>query len=112
MLLKDLHLPLIASPTVWCDNQSSIALVAIPIYHAQTKHIEVDVHFFRENVINRDVRIHYISTWDQVADIFTKGLASSRFQFLKPNLLYVKNKLNYGLRPPIQLQKYNQLNLK
>ena len=83
MLLKNLHKPLLSSPIVWCDNQSAIALVVNPIYHARTKHIEVDFHFIREKVINKDVEIHYISTLNQVADIFNKGLASSRFQFLK-----------------------------
>jgi hypothetical protein len=59
------------------------------VFHARTKHIEVDYHFVREKVLNRDVLIKFISTSDQVADIFTKGLSSSRFMFLKDKLMVV-----------------------
>lgn len=87
MLLKDLNIPLTSPPTIWCDNQSAIALAANPVYHARTKHIEVDFYFIREKVVNGDVCIQYISSVDQVGDIFTKGLTSSRFQLLKDKLM-------------------------
>jgi hypothetical protein len=45
------------------------------------KHIEVDVHFVREKVTNRDIQLHYLSTLEQVADIFTKGHTADRFCF-------------------------------
>ena len=77
MLLKDLHVPLFFPPTIWCDNQSAIAQTVNPVYYARTKHIEVDFHFIQEKVINGDVCILYVSTVDQVADIFMKGLTSS-----------------------------------
>ena len=39
-------------PTVLkCDNQSSIKLAHNPIYHARTKHIEIQ-HHFRKDTIN------------------------------------------------------------
>ena len=87
MLLKDLHLPLLFSPIVWCDNQSAIALATNLVYHTHTKHIEVAFHFIQEKVVNRDVKIIYISTLNEVADIFTKCLTSSWFQFLKDKLM-------------------------
>jgi hypothetical protein len=49
--------------------------------------VEVDYHFIREKVINRDISIKYISTHDQPADIFTKGLSSTRFGFLRDKLM-------------------------
>lgn len=45
MLLKDLHVPRLLPHVIWCDNQSAIALAANLVYHARTKHIEVDFHF-------------------------------------------------------------------
>ena len=66
MLLKDRCIPLLSPPTVWCDNQSAIALATNPVYHAQTKHIEIDFHFIREKIQNKDVQIHYISTKLQI----------------------------------------------
>lgn len=46
---------------MWCDNQGSIALGNNPVFHARTKHFELNVHFIRES-------------FEQVADIFTKPL--------------------------------------
>ena len=45
MLFKDLSLFLHAPPTLWCDNLGALALASNPVYHARTKHIEVDYHF-------------------------------------------------------------------
>ena len=79
MLFKELAIPLSLAPVLWCDNVSTLALASNPIYHARTKHIEVDYHFIRKKVLNGDILIKFISTLDQVADIFTKGLYSSIF---------------------------------
>ncbi|KAF5450323.1 hypothetical protein F2P56_030684 [Juglans regia] len=87
MLLKDLHIPLFSPPTVWYDNQSALALAANLAYHARTKHIEVDFHFIREEVVNGDVKLCYIFTIDQIGDLFTKGLSSARFQMLRDKLM-------------------------
>ena len=52
----------------------------ILIFHARTKHIEVDYHFVREKVLNRDMLIKYISIADQLTYLFTKSLPSPRFR--------------------------------
>jgi hypothetical protein len=87
MLFKDLCIPLFCTPILWCDNIGALALASNPVYHARTKHIEVDYHFIREKVLNRDISIKFISTHDQLADIFTKGLSSNRFGFLRNKLM-------------------------
>jgi len=69
-------------PTLWCDNLGALSLASNPVYHARIKHIEVDYHFIREKVVNKDISTRYISTLDQIADLFTKGLTTSRFLFL------------------------------
>ncbi len=42
----------------------AIALASNPIYHARTKHVEVDYHFIREKVLHKDIAISYLSTHD------------------------------------------------
>uniref|UniRef100_A0A2N9FGX9 Reverse transcriptase Ty1/copia-type domain-containing protein n=1 Tax=Fagus sylvatica TaxID=28930 RepID=A0A2N9FGX9_FAGSY len=55
MVLKDLGIFLPNPPILWCDNLSALALASNPVFHARTKHIEVDYHFVREKVLRRDV---------------------------------------------------------
>jgi hypothetical protein len=86
MLLKEIQVYLAAPPVLWCDNISALALASNPVFHARTKHIEVDYHFVREKVLNRDILLKFISTQDQVADLFTKGLSSAQFLLLKSKL--------------------------
>jgi hypothetical protein len=96
MLLKELEIVLHSPPQLWYDNLGAIALASNPIYHARTKHIEVDYNFIREKILHKDLTASYISTQDQCADIFTKGLTSTRFLFLRDKLMVTP--------PPISLK--------
>ena len=87
MVLKDLGVFLPDPPLLWCDNLSALALASNPVFHARTKHIEVDYHFICEKVVRRDVVVKFISTTDQIADILTKCLPSPGFTRLRSNLL-------------------------
>jgi histone deacetylase 1/2 len=68
---------------LWCDNIGAKYLSANPVFHARTKHIEVDFHFVRERVARRLLDIEYISTKDQVADGFTKPLPVHQLEMLR-----------------------------
>jgi hypothetical protein len=94
MLFKELGIDISSTPTLWCDNISAIALASNPVFHARTKHVEIDYHFIREKVCNRDGKVQYISTLDQVADIFTKGQSAQRFQVLKHKLMVCSCPMN------------------
>jgi histone deacetylase 1/2 len=73
-LLKELGVPQPRPPILWCDNIGATYLSANPVFHARTKHIEVDYHFVRERVSRRLLQIKFISSKDQLAHIFTKPL--------------------------------------
>ena len=85
-LFKDLGIRL-STPRIWCDNISSISLASNPVFHARTKHLEVDYHYVRDKVVRKELEVCYLSTTDQVADIFTKGLSKSRFLLLTNKLM-------------------------
>ncbi|PKA61094.1 Retrovirus-related Pol polyprotein from transposon TNT 1-94 [Apostasia shenzhenica] len=73
-LLNELHLPVTGTPTLWCDNIGATNLTANPVFHAHTKHVEIDFHFVRERVASHQLKVSYISTKNQLADIFMKPL--------------------------------------
>jgi hypothetical protein len=85
-LLKDLGIFLSHTPILWCDNVSALAIASNPVFHARTKHIEVDFHFVRERVLHKDLKVKFVSTVDQLANIFTKCLPTQRFIDLQRNL--------------------------
>ena len=76
---------------MWCDNLGATYLSANPIFHARTKHIEIDYHFVQERVASKNLEIKFISTKDQVADGFTKILPVRQLNEFKRNLNLCKS---------------------
>ena len=81
--LKVSHQPV---ARLWCDNIGARYLSANPVFHARTKHIEIDFHFVRERVAQKLLDIRYIHTNDQLADGFTKPLLVSKMERFRNNL--------------------------
>jgi histone deacetylase 1/2 len=73
-ILRELGVFQSRAPTLWCDNLGATFLTANPMFHVRTKHIEIDFHFEREKVSAGALKVHFISSQDQLADIFTKAL--------------------------------------
>ena len=72
--------------TIWCDSSSAIDLSKNPVLHYRTKHIDVRHHFLRDHVDKKDISFEYISTTQQLADIFTKPLDEKQFCFIRREL--------------------------
>jgi histone deacetylase 1/2 len=85
-LLTELRVPHARVAWLWCDNLGAKYLSANPIFHARTKHIEIDYHFVRERVANKVLDIRFIASGDQVADGFTKALPVAKLCQFRHNL--------------------------
>jgi histone deacetylase 1/2 len=85
-LLNELGVPQDRTTCLWCDNIGATYLSANPVFHARTKHIEVDYHFVRERVARRLLDIRFIPSGDQLADGFTKSLSSRQLEAFRRNL--------------------------
>lgn len=75
---------------VHVDNKSAIALIKNPVFHGRSKHIDTRFHFVRECVERGQIKVEYICTGEQRADILTKALARVKFEEMR-ELLGVKN---------------------
>jgi hypothetical protein len=69
-----------------CDNESAIRMVDNPVEHSRTKHIAILYHFLRDHQQKGDIEIAYVSTKEQLADIFTKPLDEQTFTKLRHEL--------------------------
>jgi hypothetical protein len=85
-LLKELGVTKQRTSILWCDNLGATYLTANPVLHARTKHIEIDFHFVRERVAAGELDVRFISTNDQVADVFTKPATRLMLDRFKSNL--------------------------
>jgi hypothetical protein len=85
-LLRELDVISPEPPILYCDNIGVTYLASNPIYHARTKHIEIDYHFVRDMVAKKLLKVCFISGKDQLADILTKPLAAARFIMFRFNL--------------------------
>jgi hypothetical protein len=59
---------------IYCDNTSTISISKNLVMHSKTKHIPIKYHFLQEQVAEKNIRVEYVGTKEQVADIFTKPL--------------------------------------
>jgi predicted aldo/keto reductase-like oxidoreductase len=57
-----------------------------PVEHSWTKHIDIWYHFLRDHQQRGDIKIAYVSTHNQLADIFTMPLDEKTFSKLQNEL--------------------------
>eukprot|EP00253_Pinus_taeda_P003250 PITA_03250 len=92
---------------VYCDNQSCIKLMKNPVFHDRSKHIKIKYHFIRDYVQKGAVKLEYISTDEQVADILTKALPQGKHVYFRDKMGVVRNTfliLDLNLFQPLDLE--------
>lgn len=72
--LRELRYP-IPPIRILGDNQGALATAQNPVYHARTKHIDIQHHFVREAVANGVISVSYVPTAIMAADILTKPIS-------------------------------------
>ncbi|KAK6159728.1 hypothetical protein DH2020_003109 [Rehmannia glutinosa] len=78
-LAVDFHVPMSLPIPLWCDNQAALHIVANPIFHEQTKHLDIDCHVVRNSYKDGFVLPQKVASHLQLADLFTKLLGKSGF---------------------------------
>lgn len=68
------------------DNQGCMRIAENPVDHRLMKHVDAKYHFIRDLIKEGVIRIEYIRTDDQIADIMTKALQKGQFIKLRNGL--------------------------
>jgi hypothetical protein len=74
-----IKLPFKNTTIIHCDNNAAICLSEDPLLHDRVKHIDIKYHFIRERAESKELKLKYINTKDNLADIFTKALEGPQY---------------------------------
>jgi len=85
--LEELGLAQSGATTIWEDNQATIQMSKNPVNHQRCRHIALKYFYIRDLVETGIVKLEYIRTEHQLADIFTKATKREDFLRLRPHLV-------------------------
>ena len=57
-----------------------------PLFHDKSKHIEIKYHYIRDMVQRRAVKLRYVATDEQIADVLTNPLSRVKFEYFREKL--------------------------
>ena len=72
---------------MFSDNKSAIDMARNDTHHQRSKHIDLRHHFIREQIQAGTIAVQWVSTHDQLADIFTKPLTPMPFVRIRDELV-------------------------
>jgi hypothetical protein len=76
-----------AAPVIYGDNQSTQALSKNGIKSERTKHVAIKYAFIHDEVSKERVKLQWIPTTEQLADILTKALPRPQHQTLRDKIM-------------------------
>lgn len=74
-IAQELNIEIPDSITIYTDSQNSISMINnhdVQKFSNRTKHIDTKFHFIREKVISGDIKLKYVPTEINIADMKTK----------------------------------------
>ncbi|CAL8151522.1 unnamed protein product [Prunus armeniaca] len=87
-LLLELGVRIRFSVLLYCDSLSTTHMAANPVFHARTRHIELDYHFVREMVALRSHQVCFVPSVDQPVYQVTRALHKPCHQHMSSKLVH------------------------
>ncbi|CAN0884245.1 Retrovirus-related Pol polyprotein from transposon TNT 1-94 [Linum grandiflorum] len=78
------------SPLLYMDSQSALHLCKDPVYHERTKHIDVRLHFIRDEIEKHHLAVAKIAGSENPADFGTKIVPTDKFLLCRDALNILK----------------------
>ena len=90
-LLEELNFKQQCIP-IYCDNIAAIEFATQQNINSRNKHIDIRKCFVKDHIKKNTIKLIYVSTEDNIADIFTKSLSKVKFnKFVgKMNMINIK----------------------
>ena len=85
-LLSDLFDLEMDATMILSDNQSCMKMTEKPMFHDKMKHIEICYFYIHDMVHKGAIKLQYLSTNEQVADVFSKPLSHVKFEHFQDKL--------------------------
>jgi len=86
--LRMFGIPIDGPANVMCDNNSVVTNASIPSSTLKKKHVAICYHRVREAVASGILRVAWIETSQNLADMFTKSLAGNKLHALCQKIFY------------------------
>ena len=76
----------ITSVPIYMDNQGAIAFAKNAQFSQRTKYVDIKYHFIRDLIEEGTIKLHYVASENNKADILTKALDRVKFEKLRIEL--------------------------
>ena len=85
-LLEELDYKEVGAPVIYMDSQSAMQLIANPVFHDKSKHIQGRMHYVREVAHDGRVSFAKVHTSENLADVLTKGVPALKTQLCREGM--------------------------
>jgi len=85
-LLRDLNVQPLLPIQLFYDNNVALHIVKNPVFHKRTKYIELDYHYVYDKFKIGQVHPCYVTSRNQLADLFTKVASAGQYAYLPSKL--------------------------
>lgn len=85
-LAASINMNIVDPIIIYEDNNGCISIANNPTNHKRTKHVDIKYHFSREQIEKNVIKLNYIPTDQQLADVLTKPLPAVTFQYMRSKM--------------------------
>ena len=71
---------------IFYNNHSCVKLSENPVFHDKSKHIKIEYHYIKDMVQRGVVKLMYVATDKQIANVLTKPLTRVKFEYCRERI--------------------------